>query len=186
MKKILLGILYKAIHFLYTSDKRNLTLEVSERNICARLAFHIENLMRLYDRKNGKEIFKNYFVDVEYNRMESIDGKPIKKSIIYQDNVCETIVCDLLVHSRGINKERDNLLALEMKRTYNKDSIESDNKRLIRLISPPPEKEKNQTMYNTLLGVFLTCDKASCVITVYEWDSESQTYRTLISEKKII
>lgn len=29
-----------------------------------------------------------------------------------------TIQCDLIVHSRGTNKQRDNLIAVEMKKSY--------------------------------------------------------------------
>lgn len=91
MKKVLLKLLLRAIENVYDQDYRNLSLEVSERNLCGRLAFHLENLMRQYDKDHNKSLFKGYFVDIEYNRMENLDGKPIKKAVLYDDGTEETI-----------------------------------------------------------------------------------------------
>ena len=186
MKKVLLKLLLQAIEDLYDQDYRNLILEVSERNLCGRLAFHLENLMRQYDKDHNKSFFKEYFADIEYNRMEDLDGKPLKKTVIFEDGTEETIICDMLVHSRGRNKKMDNLMALEMKRTYNKDSVESDNKRLITMVSPPSSNVVCKIMYSTLMGVFLTCDKTNCLITVYEWDSKAEGYRILMDNVEIV
>ena len=118
MKRIiLLNMLKRAINILYETDYENIKLAVTEQNICARLAHHLENLMREYDNGHTRKMFKNYYVDVEYNRMVDLDGKKQKKSIIYPSGIKETIICDLLVHSRGKVKKQDNLLALEMKKS---------------------------------------------------------------------
>lgn len=186
MKELLLDQLIIAINQLYEKDSRNLSFEVSERNLCGRLAFYLENLMRKYDLDNKSSFFKEYFADIEYNRMESLDGKPIKKSITYENGEKDTIICDLLVHSRGTNKKQDNLIALEMKRTYNKDSVESDNKRLMTLVSPPQSDAECKSMYNTLLGVFLTCDKNNCKMNVYEFNPKMNNYILCMKDVEII
>lgn len=66
-------ILIKSLTRLYEMDYDNIRFGVSERNICARLAHRMENLMRKYDQLNGVEYFKGYFADVEYNRMGNGD-----------------------------------------------------------------------------------------------------------------
>ena len=49
------------------NDKDILDNKVSERCVCARLAFYLEKLIR----QNGyQHMFEGYFVDVEYDRME--------------------------------------------------------------------------------------------------------------------
>lgn len=48
-------ILIPSLKRLYAVDYDNIRYGVSERNICARLAHHMENLMRRYDEVNGEE-----------------------------------------------------------------------------------------------------------------------------------
>jgi hypothetical protein len=44
------------------------------------------------------------------------------------------ITCDLIVHSRGENKQQDNLIAIEMKKsTHSKDEKDADRERIIAL-----------------------------------------------------
>ena len=53
MKDIILhDILIPSLKRLYQEDYNNIKYGVSERNICARLAHHMENVMREYDAKN--------------------------------------------------------------------------------------------------------------------------------------
>lgn len=67
MKQILINdILIPAINRLYQIDFDNIRFGVSERNICARLAHHIENIMREYDQQHNDSPFKGYFADVEW------------------------------------------------------------------------------------------------------------------------
>ncbi|MDY4348487.1 hypothetical protein [Pectobacterium brasiliense] len=54
-----------------------------------------------------------YFADVEYNRKQN--GKV--KTIMDGDFNIVRINCDLILHSRGDNVERDNLIAIEMKKS---------------------------------------------------------------------
>lgn len=52
-------ILIPSLIELYKVDYNNIRIGVSERNICARLAHHMENLMRRYDEVNGTDSFLN-------------------------------------------------------------------------------------------------------------------------------
>lgn len=175
-KTILLNLLKKAIYILYEVDYENISLDVTERNICARLAHHLENLMREYDYNRKKQLFKKYYVDVEYNRLVDNNGVKQKKSITYPGGHNETIICDLLVHSRGKVQKQDNLLALEMKKTENDDSIDSDHMRLMCLTSPAPDDSQCKCIYNTLLGVFLEYNAQECYMTTYEYKNEREGY----------
>ena len=69
-------ILIPAINRLYQMDYENIRFGVSERNICARLAHHIENIMREYDQQHDNSPFIGYYADVEYNRMGNGDLTP--------------------------------------------------------------------------------------------------------------
>lgn len=101
--------------------------EVSERALCGALMIQIYNLIS----KDGS--FYGYHVDVEYNR-----NKGGLKTICEETNELgrnryeiTPITCDLILHSRGKNKKQDNLIALEMKKSYvNQKSKNKDRKRL--------------------------------------------------------
>ncbi|WP_190285275.1 hypothetical protein [Clostridium sp. JN-1] len=106
------------------------TTEVSERTLCGALMIAMNSIIRKgFERLNR---YKNYFVDVEYNR----NGGKIK-TIINDDMEIIPINCDLIVHSRGRNKWQDNLIAIEMKKATRPESEkQSDRKRLIALTLP--------------------------------------------------
>ena len=102
-------ILIPSLKRLYQEDYNNIKYGVSERNICARLAHHMENIMREYDAKNRTSFFTSYNADVEYNRMGNGDLK------FYEDSQKRPryMVSDLLIQSRGYE---GNLLAVELKK----------------------------------------------------------------------
>lgn len=77
---ILYEILLPSLRTLYEVDYDNIRFGVSERNICARLAHHIENMMRAYDSCHEGSLFEGYFADVEYNRMGNGDLKHYENS----------------------------------------------------------------------------------------------------------
>ena len=64
-KGLIEQILIQSLKRLYEIDEPNIKYEVSERNVCARLAHHMENVMREYDQQNNSYYFENYYVDVE-------------------------------------------------------------------------------------------------------------------------
>jgi hypothetical protein len=71
----------------------------------------------------------NYYSDIEYNR--NFDGQI--KTIIDGNMEITNITCDLIIHSRGLISEQDNLIAIEMKREKHPES--EKNKDRIRLKS---------------------------------------------------
>lgn len=78
--------------------------DVAERSLCSALAQCI-----YLEISNSK--YSRYYVDTEYNRNNE------KVKTIYNDDLkVVSIVCDLIVHSRGEIVEKDNLIALEMKK----------------------------------------------------------------------
>ncbi|MEI7184930.1 hypothetical protein WCT96_16495 [Pectobacterium carotovorum] len=99
-------IFFKALETFFAKERSNISNGVSERNLCARLARYIES--------EAEEIGLNgYYADVEYNRKQNGEVK----TIIDGDFKVIRISCDLILHSRGENIGRDNLIAIEMKKS---------------------------------------------------------------------
>lgn len=97
------------------------TQGVSERTLCGSLMLELNNVLK-------KTRYWRYFVDVEYNRNK---GGKLKTIINSSQNIVK-INCYLIVHSRGMNIEQDNLIAIEMKKSHRpKKEKESDKERLM-------------------------------------------------------
>lgn len=79
---------------------------VSERNLCARLAPVLECVAIDHG-------LVGYFADAEYNRKQN----GLIKTIIDENMEEVKVQCDLILHSRGKYVERDNLIAIEMKKS---------------------------------------------------------------------
>ena len=158
---IINDILIPSLRLLYSIDYDNIRMGVSERNICARLAHHMENTMRDYDKYNNQGLFDRYFVDVEYNRMGNGDVKRYENS----EHRDITMVSDLLIQSRG---EPRNLLAVEMKRSGNKKGVKTDIERLISIVSAPESGSHHNCVYDTLLGAFIKYSKTKLRIDLFE------------------
>lgn len=115
----LMKIFESAFDVFLEQERKNIIKNISERNLCGRLMIYLDKAreeQRLYD----------YYTDTEYNRnlgeVKRIGDKPI--------------TCDLILHSRG-ELPRDNLIAIEMKKTHHKKiDKDADRKRLIDLTSP--------------------------------------------------
>lgn len=60
---------YLRLQMLYEIDFDNIRNAVSERNICAGLSLHIEKMMRIYDKQNATCLLRDYYADMEYNRL---------------------------------------------------------------------------------------------------------------------
>lgn len=149
MKDIILhDILIPSLKRLYQEDYNNIKYGVSERNICARLAHHMENIMREYDDQHYPSQFQDYYADVEYNRMSNGDYK------FYEDSLKRPryMVSDLLIHCRG---HKRNLLAVEMKRKGNKVGVDKDKERLSSLVIPYTHDQLPDCVHDTLLGAFI-------------------------------
>lgn len=167
LKNIVLNIiLIPSIYRLYEEDFSNIRFEVSERNICARLAHHMENIMRDYDAKHRTSLFTNYYADVEYNRMGNGNLK------FYEDSQKRPryMVSDLLIQSRGYE---GNLLAVELKKKgAAKDAIAKDRDRLMSLVTPGSLSQLTGCVHDTLLGAFILYSKEGVYMDIFEFSSE--------------
>lgn len=142
-------------------DYDNIRWRVSERNICARLAHHMENIMREYDRNNRCNLFERYYTDVEYNRMGNGELKHYENS----EHLPQYMVSDLLIQSRG---QHPNLLAAEMKRKDNYGNRQEDRNRLAALVSPVPVHNTLPCVYGTMVGVFIIYSEKRILLEFYE------------------
>ena len=159
IKDIILNeILMPSLHRLYEEDYFNIYHDASERNICARLAHHIENIMRNCE---DKMLFLNYYVDVEYNRMGA--GNP--KYYQHHNSNPKYMVSDLLIHGRGHFR---NMLAIEMKKKGESRKVKEDKERLVSLVSSMPDNPDSQYIYETVVGAFITFSPKEVKIELFE------------------
>lgn len=155
---IIYDILIPSLHRLYEMDYDNIRIGVSERNICARLAHHMEIIMHSCSHS---ELFEGYYADVEYNRMGNGDLKRYENS----EHLPQYMVSDLLIQSRG---EPRNLLAVEMKRKSNYVNRDDDRERLEALVSPVPVHNTLQCVYGTVVGAFIIYSPQKVIVEFYE------------------
>ena len=158
---ILHEILIPSLQELYKVDYDNIRFGASERNICARLAYHIENKMRWYDMNNNVNDFRHYYADVEYDRMGNGDRKCYENS----EHLPQPMISDLLIQSRG---ENPNYLAVEMKRKKSYNKRREDRDRLKALVSSEPVRKELPCVYGTLVGAFIIYSPDDIKIEVYE------------------
>lgn len=118
----LMQIFLKANQVFLCNELDSITRNISERSLCAHMMCYLKDEIKTTP-------FKEYFVDVEYNRNDHQI-----KTIIDGDLKVIPITCDLIVHSRGQIIEQDNLLAIEMKKsTATKEEKDKDRNRLVAL-----------------------------------------------------
>lgn len=163
MKEIILNqILIPSLQRLYQVDYDNIRFDVSERNICARLAHHMENIMREYDQVHKSDLFGNYFSDVEYNRMGNGDLKHYENCL----KCPKYMVSDLLIQSRDFEQ---NYLALEMNKKGKMQNADNDRNRLKSLVSPSSPNSRSDCVHDTLLGAFIVFDKEGIQMELYSY-----------------
>lgn len=118
----LIQIFLKVNQTFLSKEVDSIILNLSERSLCAQMMMYLRHELDI-------SIFREYHVDVEYNRNDSKI-----KTIIDNDMKVIAITCDLIVHSRGQIIAQDNLLAVEMKKsTAKKEEKDKDRNRLIAL-----------------------------------------------------
>lgn len=167
---VLHDILIPSICKLYKEDFSNIRFGVSERNICARLAHHMENIMRDYDAKHRTSLFTSYYADVEYNRMGNGNLK------FYEDSQKRPryMVSDLLIQSRGYE---GNLLAVELKKKgAAKDAIAKDRDRLMSLVTPGSLSQLTGCVHDTLLGAFIVYSVDGVDMELFEFSSRMEQF----------
>lgn len=145
MRDKIIKLLQESLDSLFTIDKRNIDMDVSEMNLCSRLAHYMENMM-----KEDTATFNGYYADTEYNRNY---GGTIKK-VEYSNDGPKSVRCDLLIHSRGL-RNPDNLLALEMKKEGNERKVIEDYDRLENITKPRTDSTPKDCVCGTVVGVFL-------------------------------
>lgn len=161
MKDIILNqILIPSLQRLYQVDYDNIRFDVSERNICARLAHHMENIMREYDQVHKSNLFGKYFADVEYNRMGNGDLKHYENS----QSLLQYMVSDLLIQSRGYER---NYFAVEMKKKGKMKNANKDRERLKSLVKPSSQSNRPDCVHDTLLGAFIVIGKEGVEMEIY-------------------
>lgn len=170
-KELILEILIQSLQRLYEIDETNIKYEVSERNICARLAHHMENIMREYDQQHNSYYFQKYYVDVEYNRMGFGDLKHFED----YKHVSHYMVSDLLIQSRGYER---NLLAVEMKKPRNRKTVEEDKKRLRSLVTPPSDESPLDCVHGTMLGAFVVYSIKGVDMELFYYSDEEREVKT--------
>ncbi len=168
MKNQLLDLFYAANAEFLKKEMHNVIFNVSERSLCSSLAHHLYEKIR-------KTRFADYHVDTEYNR----NGINVK-TIINEKFKKINITCDLIIHSRG-EKDKDNLLAIEMKKSNNPDK-DNDRDRLIALTRRLGEnvwyidsEDTNQPVCDYELGIFYEINVKDKLITL-EIYSEGKLY----------
>ena len=159
MRDIIINdILIPSLIKLYNIDIHNIQIGTSERNICARLAHHMENIMRCCD---NNILFISYYVDVEDNLMGA--GNP--KYYQYHTSNPKYMVSDLLIHGRGCLQ---NMLAIELKKKGQSRKVKEDKERLVSLVSSMSDNPESQYIYETIVGAFITYSREDVKIELFE------------------
>lgn len=111
--------LNSALQSFNQNEQYLISRDLSERCICAKFASYLE-------RTIAESEFREYVVDVEYNRGSR--GNEYAAKVLNGHN----IVVDLVVHKRGYDEQRgfDNLFCIEMKKAYKRCDLSSDKERL--------------------------------------------------------
>lgn len=119
ISNVLLRYVEEALDAFNANESYLIEHDVSERCICAKFAAYLEKTLLSTQ-------YKNYDVDVEYNRGRGGNDSATKTM------GGKKIVTDLIVHKRGKNEEGeyDNLICVEMKKEYKHLDMENDKKRL--------------------------------------------------------
>ena len=118
--KKLTEIFDRTLEEFFEREAQNILSGVSERNLCARLAMLLERIANEHD-------INGYYADPEYNRKQN--GRV--KTILDDDMQIVNVTCDLILHSRGEIMGRDNLIAIEMKKSERpEEEKQSDRARL--------------------------------------------------------
>lgn len=127
-------IVEKAIKVFNAKEKYLLENDLSERCVCSRFALYLQKIISRIG------LYKEYIVDVEYNR--GADGKDYAPKRLGHDS--SPITVDIIVHKRGHKDQvrkhgrREiigycNLICIEMKKdgdVRGEESVESDRERL--------------------------------------------------------
>lgn len=121
-----LQIIFEESFLRFLKDDRALILkDAHEQSLCSRLAAALE----ANARANG---FDAYRADAEYNRNFG------EVKTILDDDLREIpITCDVILHSRGEIRTRDNLIAIEMKKASAPEARKDSDRMRLRALTKP-------------------------------------------------
>lgn len=112
-------------------EERNEILNwINERSLCTSLWIYIHDNLR-------KFWIEWYHIDTDYNRKQN--GQV--KTIIGEEMEVIKIYADLILHSRWRSHNQDNLIAIEMKKSYRTDKEKNDDRN--RLIAMTKDSYNN-------------------------------------------
>lgn len=117
-------IFFDSFQLFVARDRDNIMNGTSERNLCACWA----PLLEIKAHESG---FSEYRADPEYNRKQ----KGQLKTIFDENESVITITCDLILHSRGSIPGRDNLIAIEMKRSKHPNAKKEKDRARLRALT---------------------------------------------------
>lgn len=165
------SLFQNAFRCFLDKDAASIRNNISERNLCGRLAMQLENLLPSYH-------LEGYYADPEYNRKQ--EGQI--KTIVSNDMVVIKVTCDLIVHSRG-EKGRDNLIAIEMAKPDKTDEqIHSDRLRLMALTKKSFDYVWSydgvthpEHVCGYLLGAFIMVDRVTQIASVEFFEDGAPT-----------
>ena len=160
-------------------DRQNILDDVSERNWAGRLAIHLHGLLPEFEL-NG------YCVDPEYNRNDR--GRELRarvKTILGPGGVGIPITCDIVIHRRGAPGDRENLLAIEMKKSGRPAAEAASDRLRLRALTSEPGIEVidghgryPEHVCGYLVGVFMEIDIARrvCVSEFFTGSPETRRH----------
>lgn len=139
------------------AEADNILIGTSERNLCARLAFLLE------DEASAAGLVE-YYADVEYNRKQ----RGLVKTILDDHAKVIPITSDLIFHSRGAFIVGDNLITVEMKRSEHREEEKQKDRDRLRAMTKPSfddiwsgdGKTHPEHVCGYVLGYFLELDAA--------------------------
>ncbi|MBF8457144.1 hypothetical protein IV494_08100 [Kaistella sp. G5-32] len=176
MEQILDTLFHDASIIFLQADLQNILNDVNERNLCGRLAIHLNDKLKDIN-------LPGYFVDPEYNRNRNGSLKTI-----LNDEFNEiTINCDIIIHSRGHNKKADNLIAIEMKKSNRSDDHKKSDKNRLKALTKISYDEIWSNDGKTLpiyvcgyaVGYYMELDIKNriCLIEVYKKGDKTKEWR---------
>lgn len=123
MKETLIDVFLTANNDFLSGSTELILSGVNERTLCGEFKDYLK--MRLNETP-----FRTYHSHLDYNR-----NQRKVKTILDERMVIVTINCDLIVHSMGKNKLKDNLIAIEMKKSTRKKADKEADKRRLRALT---------------------------------------------------
>lgn len=153
-KDLIFKLLQQALVMFLEKEQRNIELNVHEDGLSSKLSSYLKLCLMQYDKDQKTHYFDDYDVDIQVNKTEGGDPKRYGES-------GKIMRCDLMIHSKGLNPDQENLLYIEMKKNNNSQQVEKDKQKLCELVGPVPPyvtDDRLKKMYETVLGVFLELD----------------------------